>query len=436
MKKENIVVEKIVNGGFGLARGSSGQVLLIPGSLPGEDLIVNAAEEKKNYSFATLKQILTPHEKRRTPPCRWLAKGCGGCNLQHAEYGLQLELKDAVLSDLLHRQSPELMAEVETGRRPILAAPEEFGYRQRLRLAVQDGRPGFRRSRSHEIVEIDSCMLAPPALNEVLAGLRTHGRQLLEMCSEVELLADPHTHEVVILLHFQRPPRPGDRKAALKLVETLPQVTRLFFCGENFALQGASGEESRQLGYSYAPSSLTPALNFSFEIGGFCQVNLAQNQRLIETALEFASLQPEERVLDLFCGMGNFSLPMALQGAGILGIEGQGSAIRSAKRNTDAARVAAEFRKTPVHTACAELSAAGDRFDLILIDPPREGAPDLAPILATLAPRLVYISCDPATLMRDLTALRSHGFHITAMQPVDMFPQTHHLEVVTLLCRD
>ena len=176
-------------------------------------------------------------------------------------------------------------------------------------------------------------------------------------------------------------------------------------------------------------------VDLSWEAGGFCQVNLDQNKNLIETVLEFCQVKKTETVLDLYCGMGNFSIPFAMQAKTVFGIEGQGSAIRSAKNNAaNAGQANSCFLKSSVHNACIELAEKGEHFDCVLIDPPRQGAPGLADRLATIATkRLVYISCDPATLCRDLADLTDQGFTISKIQPVDMFPQTHHIENVVLL---
>ena len=173
----------------------------------------------------------------------------------------------------------------------------------------------------------------------------------------------------------------------------------------------------------------------AWEVGGFCQVNLEQNQELIKTVLAYCNLKQDESVLDLFCGMGNFSIPLSYRAGSILGIEGQGSAIRSARKNSAAAgRDNTSFHKSPIHEYCRDLDAAGQQFDCIVADPPRQGVPGLAQNLAALTrKRLIYISCDPATLCRDLCNLLDQGFSINKIQPLDMFPQTHHIECVVLL---
>jgi 23S rRNA (uracil1939-C5)-methyltransferase len=224
-------------------------------------------------------------------------------------------------------------------------------------------------------------------------------------------------------------------ETAAAIVGDIAGIDRLFFQGEAFPLTPVNKKESPRLSLVYPERSGIPGFSLSWEVGGFSQVNLEQNHNLIEIVLEFAAPQAEESVLDLFCGMGNFSIPLARRCRYLLGIEGQGSAIRSARANSQLAGLAnCEFRQMPLHAAVDELSRNGRVFDTVVIDPPRQGAPGMARELAALTGRrLVYISCDPATLCRDLAELIKAGFTLKRLRPVDMFPQTHHIETVALL---
>jgi len=451
MKLERIEITKIINGGYGLGQLPSGQIVLVRHVLPGEIVTVTTEKAKKNYISGEARQIIAAHPARRHPPCPYVGE-CGGCDLQHCTYDVQLAIKKAIVADLLGR-SPhrEVKEAVQLVAEPI-AAPAEFGYRQRIRLQV-DGRGGlgFHRFQSHAVVPIDVCLLARRRENEALATLKAHtdGRKLTAIALEVELQENPVTGKTVVVFHFPRQPRPAEISAAERFVRDAENVERIFFVGDSFSLVGPCGSKTKEADNSLAvhypadPGNRTVAglpgdFSLAWEAGGFCQVNLAQNRSLIATVLDFCAAGATDRILDLFCGMGNFAIPLAMQAGEVLGIEGQGSAIRSAGRNAAAAGLTnIVFRKSPIHAACAELVAAGERFDCVAIDPPRQGAPDLAAALATLARRrLVYISCDPATLCRDLAALCDQGFAIRDIQPVDMFPQTHHIETVVLLDRE
>ena len=179
----------------------------------------------------------------------------------------------------------------------------------------------------------------------------------------------------------------------------------------------------------------TPQLELTWETGGFCQVNYGQNLKLIQLVMNYLKPAPSARILDLYCGMGNFSLKLAGSAGSVMGIESQGSAIRSARRNCAGNTIEnARFIKSDVKKGCEQLVSSGETFDAVVCDPPRNGMPGMAPLLNRLCRnRLVYVSCDPATLCRDLADLIEIGFTVKKIQPVDMFPQTRHVETIALL---
>ena len=442
MLKETLTIHKIVNGGFGLGHLPSKQVVLVQFGLPGESVIVTTEESKKNYLFGKVQQIKKKHPSRITPPCQYYGV-CGGCNLQHCDYTAQLIFKKDILVDLLLRQNVIEAADIVSTVCDVIGSPESFHYRQRIRLQVKDDdKLGFNRFRSHDMIEIDQCILAKPSINKTLAALKENEKtyKLLALSKELELQQNPATDKVCCLLNFSRKPRPSDLKAAATLCSEIETIDRIFFTGDNFPIVGPimpTDEAVNNFLTVHYPEirGMQAPLDLSWEAGGFCQVNLEQNKTMIETVLEFCHIEPTNSVLDLYCGMGNFAIPISTMAASIFGIEGQGSSIRCAKHNAATAKAAnATFKKQPVHTGCEALIEKGERFDCIIIDPPRQGAPELASQLNRLCTnRLVYISCDPATLCRDLKALTKVGFVIKMIQPIDMFPQTHHIETVVLL---
>lgn len=448
MKKMNdspLRIEKTVNGGYGLARRDNGQVVLIRHVLPGETVKAAILMEKKGFAEAAATEILEASAHRVVPPCPKYGT-CGGCDLQCCDYGQQLLIKKGILQDLLQRAPQRALQEAAPLLADTIASPRLFGYRQRLRLQIdENGQPGFRRFHSHQSVPITACLLARTELNSALQQLQaqTPFHRLRAITSELELLLNPASSRVVCLFHLSRRPRPADMKEAEVLVETLPLVEKVLFCGQDFLPCGPDTSKTEDQGSCEGLQLLLPpfpghtdkSISLSWEAGGFCQVNLEQNIQLIQTVLDFCRPDPETTILDLFCGMGNFSIPLAMQSASLLGIEGQGSAIRSARKNSKRAGLANTlFEKSPLHERCRTLATEGRSFDCVVIDPPRQGAPGVAPQLAALTrKRLVYISCDPATLCRDLGELTHAGFTIKKIQPVDMFPQTHHIETVVLL---
>lgn len=443
MNKQTLTISKMVHGGYGLGRLDDGRMAMVRQVLPGEQVTFAVEEEKKNYLLGRMVSVLRRSDCRIAAPCPYYGV-CGGCDLQHAAYEEQLRIKGDILFDLLSRQLHTLPGDASCPVSPTLASPLTTGYRQRIRLWVKDGRScGFRKFHSHEIVTIHRCLIAREELNETLHGLAAQQSfvRLLANTLELELLFNPQSGKVSALFHVTRKPRPADFSSAAELTAAVALVERVFFSGPRFPLTAAApagcdtvlGVTYQEAGQETGPGRFP--LTLTWEAGGFCQVNLEQNRNLISVVCDFASIHKQETVLDLFCGSGNFSIPLAAAAGSLLGIEGQGAAIRSARANSARAGLAnTTFEKRPIHAACEELTAGGASFDCLVIDPPRQGIPGLAGQLHTLCRgRMVYISCDPATLCRDLADLRTAGFVITRIQPVDMFPQTHHVETVVLL---
>jgi 23S rRNA (uracil1939-C5)-methyltransferase len=440
--ESTIRIEKIVNGGFGLGRLDDRRIVMVGMVLPGEVVRIGVIEEKRQYLYARAIGIEEPHPARIPPPCPWYGQ-CGGCDLQHCDDGMQLLIKSDILRDLCKRHIPQTAMPSEEHVQEILPSPVPLGYRQRIRLqADPSGRLGFLGFRSHRIVPVDFCLVAAPELNTVLAGLARSSacRHLLGRCRELELLLNPQTSAVTCLFHNTQKPRPADIRQATELTRSIPLIERVFFQGDHFPLTGPCGGKQGQQTNTLqmqlpAFAEGDKALTLEWEVGGFCQVNLRQNERLIRCVLAACAPGPDESILDLFCGMGNFSIPLACRAQSLTGLEGQGAAIRSAVKNSLNAGLAnTTFEKAPVHEACKQLAAQGRSFDCLVLDPPRQGVPGLARELALLTRRrMVYISCDPATLCRDLAELTGQGLQIRRMQPVDMFPQTHHIETVVLL---
>lgn len=440
-----LTIEKTINGAYGLTKTEEGQVVLVTGGLPGEELNIKLGAEKKGFRHGKIKSIQTPHPKRVAPPCPYI-KSCGACNLQHANQSLQTDIKTDIVKEALFRSGNQNLVDFTDKVLPCLTSPEEYGYRQRLRLHVipHEGM-GFRGHKSHDLVEIDSCMLAKGEINNVLSTLTSNHDHdtLCQQAEQLELLWNPTSGNVNLVYHLIRKPRPADINRGKAIGDNIENVERIFFIGKDFSRQpiystGSCNGATLQQDYTLSGKENEDTLHLEWEIGGFCQVNLEQNRVMIEQALSLLDVQAEESVLDLYCGMGNFSIPLAKKAKSLIGYEGQGSAIRSAQKNAQINGLNnCTFHKRPIHKAVQELINSNARFDCLIIDPPRQGAPGLAKDIAQIIDkRIVYISCDPATLGRDLAALVAEGFTIQTVQPIDMFPQTHHIETIVLLKKD
>ena len=444
LKKEIVIIGKLVIGGRGLARLADGMVVMVDGVLPGERVLLHPLRKRSGYYEADLVEVLDPSPQRVEPPCPHYG-ACGGCDLQHADLSQQVGIKADILRDHLLRGTLFDQENLAAVWREPLTSPEMFNYRQRIRLQVSDDflpEIGFRQRRSHLLEPVESCLLACGEINDILARVADSQAmsQLLGQCRELELLFSPADGDVILLLHFGRKPRPGDLKAANEAVTELG-VRALMFDVDGYGQFDPVGVDNRAdallrftlpgLGEGGADLLLT------VEPGGFCQVNPGQNVQLVGRMLDLVGDARPQRVLDCHCGMGNFSLPISTVAGEVVGCDVQGAAIRSARRNADLNGIEnCRFEKKSAAAMVAELVEAGQKFDLVLLDPPRQGCGDIVELLPRLEPaKIIYISCDPATLRRDLANLAGDGYTVKSLQMVDMFPQTAHMETIVLLER-
>ena len=442
-KLHTLLIEKLVPGGLGLGRLDEGIVVLVRNVLPGEKVLVCETGRKKDYISAILKNVLSPSSNRIEPPCPIYGR-CGGCDLQHADPETQIRLKKAILTDSLQRAAGNLFSDLPLSIENPLAAPEQFGYRQRIRLQVdREGNYGFFRPESHILEPVLQCLLARDELNKVLQQINVSDSfsELAKHCDAFELLFNPAENNSVLLLHFLRKPRPADCLSAKDLANNTKGLSALLMQVEGFGLYDPLTQtfltSAPILSHNLAIESIKADFTLSWEVGGFCQVNLGQNRNLVELVLEMVANGPHNRILDLYCGYGNFSLPVAKLGSEVLGIDAQNAAIRSAQRNAIQNEIHnCRFEKKQVPAAVNSLLAAGKTFETIILDPPRQGASEILSLLPKLgADQIIYVSCNPATLARDLASLIPAGYQLSRLVPVDMFPQTHHLESVALLKR-
>ncbi|MCA1764999.1 MAG: class I SAM-dependent RNA methyltransferase [Desulfobulbaceae bacterium] len=449
MQTEKVLIDKVVTGGLGLGRMADGMVFMIPYVLPGEEVLIRPGRRKKNYLEADLVEVVSASPRRIEANCPHFGV-CGGCDFQHVEYGYQLELKSGVLRENL--AAAKIMEGSDLGKvmEEPLEAARPFGYRQRLRLQVDNnGGYGFFRRSSHEVEVIESCPLAMPSINKVMESFASSEAMghLLDTAREVELLASPGDESVVLIVRLRRKPRPADLKAADRASDQLKTVKAVYLAADSVRTQGpycgsgSDDDEDRSLllllPFPAIPHHRIPAYTLSQEAGGFCQVNPEQNRKMIATMLDWVDTLKAERALDLFGGMGNFSIPLAMKFKEVVGLDRQRAAIRGAEQNAEKAGLkSCSFIRKSAEEGIKEFGAAGEIFDLVLLDPPRRGCREVLPFLSEIGnPAVIYISCDPATLARDLKDMSENGYTVRKVKMVDMFPQTHHLESMVLLTR-
>ncbi len=421
MDEITVTIDALSYGVFGVARTDRG-VVFVPGTAPGDVARVRVATEKRGYREAELIEIVTPSPARRTPPCRYVPE-CGGCTWQHVDYATQLAAKEAIVRDSLTRLGGVAAEALDV--RPIVPSAEwEYRHRVTLRVAGEQ-RLGFYRHRSHQLIEIDACPIADETVNAHLQIAREWLRGASTTVQRLEI-ASSRPGRVVLVANAEGAFR-HDGEYHEKFLRGHRTVAGIVLFGKGWR---------RTFGRPVVALEVESGSMIESE-GGFTQVNPASNRRLVEAVLALAAPRASDRVLDLYCGSGNFTLPLARRAGEVVGVESDPRSVTLARRNADRWGLAnCRFIAQPAAAAAAALAAAGERFSLVVLDPPRSGAFEALESLATLATgRIVYVSCDPTTLARDVRRLTALGFAVGPVQPIDLFPQTFHIESVVRVDR-
>jgi 23S rRNA (uracil1939-C5)-methyltransferase len=402
-----------------------GKVIFVRGAAPNEEVDVVLREDRRSYAFADTVAVVQPSAERRSPPCAYLP-ACGGCPWQHVSYAAQLAAKRRIVREQLRR-----IAGLEVDVEPVLPSPQEFGYRRRIKLRADAGQLGYYAAASHDLVPVAQCLLAEPAAAGAIEAATALAGALHVRLRRIELIGRAATGaEVVIAAEIEGAWDARDEPTCRDWLAGRSAVRGLVLRGRGW---------QRQWGDTLVEIEPESGLVLQAHAPTFTQVNPAANRLLVATVMRYADPQPGERVLDLYAGVGNFSFPLRRRGAAVTAVEqdrqAAADAIANQGRHPD---LAIRVINARAERAIEQLVAAGAAFDAVVLDPPRSGAAGCIGSLLRLAPRrLVYVACDPATLARDLAALRTR-YDIDAVQPVDMFPHTYHIETVvraTLSCQ-
>jgi len=401
--------------GQGVAR-HDGKALFIPGLLPDERAEITLTEEKRQYARGQVKRRLNDSPERVKPRCPHFGV-CGGCQQQHASIALQERSKSRALARLLKHDVNEIIA------------GEPWGYRRRARLSLnylpKTARleMGFRKTSSSDIVDIKQCPILVPRLEALLPDVRACLSELqgVRHLGHVELVL-ANGGPMMVLRHTA-PLSVRDREKLERFSHS--HDLALYLAPQSDILEHVTGE---------APWYDSDGLRLSFSPRDFIQVNDGVNQQMVATALAWLDIQPDDRVLDLFCGMGNFTLPLAKRAQSVVGVEGVTALVEKGRDNAvhNALHNVTFFHEN-LEEDVTQQPWAKHGFDKILLDPARAGAPGVMQHIIKLAPkRVVYVSCNPATLARDSEALLAAGYQIQRLAMLDMFPHTGHLESMAL----
>lgn len=424
-------IERLAYGGDAIARLDDGRTAFVRGGCPGDTVAFVLEEDKGRFVRGSVESVISASTDRVRPQCPFFGE-CGGCHWQHIAYERQLCAKRDEVADALARIGH--LDGTTSVVSDTVASPTAYGYRNKIELVVDASSPrpllGFHRAGSDRIVPVDQCLLlpknlrrAPKALNGALRYLA--GESDLGI-NRVALRAATHTRDVEIALWTA--PAAFPRTAAAKTLGQAVPATSIVR-----VLSKANGKGRKVAGVEVLSGKgcwreRVSGHSFTVSAPSFFQVNTKAAELLVELVLD--ALQPDgtDRVLDLYAGAGTFTLPLAAVAGEVVAVEAAGSAVRDLRRNLEENALWAEVVGGD---AAREFGSLG-RFDLVVVDPPRAGL-DAAVIgaLGRARPRaLAYVSCDPATLARDAARLADAGYTLTQATPVDLFPQTYHIETV------
>ena len=442
-------VEGYDSGGAGIVK-PGGAVAFVPGAIRGERVEFRVTRTRRGAADAELCQVLAPSPARRVPDCPYFGK-CGGCDFRHMSYEEELWAKRQRVQDALARIGGASI-EVE----PVIGAERPLRYRGKCQYPVSaSGAIGFYRAGSHEVVDVRDCLLQPSAANRAADAVR-------QWAARYRVPGyDEHTGKGLLRHVCVRTNRRGESLCCVvangKTLPKEPELAGIVRAMVPETVGVVVNTNTRPgnvvLGGRYrtlwgrnflcdtlrvpAPDGLRE-LSFKLSLPSFFQVNREQAEKLYALVMENAALTGSETVLDLYCGIGTITLSLALRARRAIGAEIVERAVADAKENASANGIAnAEFACADAAELARRVKAEGLRPDVVTVDPPRKGlTPDGIAAIASMEPsRVVYASCDPGTLARDVRLFAGHGYAVRRASPVDMFPGTRHVETVALLQR-
>ena len=450
MTKNDIITLRIdgyASGGDGVAH-HEGRAIFVRRALLGELVSARILKASKSAVFARIEEIIEVSPERAVPECEHYGK-CGGCSLMHMSYAEELRYKHSRVSDALRR-----IGGVDTALPPVEPSPETSRYRNKaiFEVGFENEKPvtGFYRERSHDIVTVSNCLIQSQTANRVAAAVCEWMAQnkvpdgliryvFCRTASDGGADATGSCSAVQLVLVSYRKKLPESHKLVGILLERVPELRSIALCVNSSEGNVVLTGDIRTI---YGDEQLTDTLcgnEFSLSPQSFYQVNHAQAERLYAAAIEFAALEKDDRAVELYCGAGTITLALA-KGAGfVCGIEIVPEAVENARKNAAKNGVSnVEFILGDAGEAAQTLVKSGIAPAVVVVDPPRKGlSTDGIDAIVKMSPqRIVYVSCDPATLARDVKLLGDGGYAVSKAQAFDMFPRCAHVETVALLMKN
>ena len=450
LKKNEIYTSEIIDyttEGNGICK-INGAAVFVPNAAVGDTAEIRIVKTEKKFAYGKIEKIITSSLDRIEPDCG-IFRQCGGCNFRHISYEAELSFKQKRVSDALTRIGGVGVDVIEK----IVGAPENSGYRNKAQLPItkdRDGkiRVGFFAPRSHRVIPLDRCALQTPVFNKAIdIFLEWANDAKVSVYDEVQhsgvlrhlyLRYAAKTDELMVCIVANADSLRKEKMLTEKLVESLPNLKTVVLNTNTEKTNVITGKKCRNLyGDGYITDELC-GLKFRISPLSFYQVNRDQAEKLYEIAAKFADLKKGETLVDLYCGTGTIGLSMSNQVGKLIGVEIIPQAIEDAKKNAERNNIInSEFICADAALAAVKLHKMKIVPDCIILDPPRKGCDSsLISTVADMSPkRIVYVSCDPATLARDVKLFAENGYHVVRAVPVDMFPRTTHVECVVLMTK-
>lgn len=428
--------------GLGVTR-ISGQVVFVHGGVRGETCSVRILKVLKNIAYARVEEILEPSPARREPDCPHFP-ACGGCSFRHISYEEELEAKRQRVEDALRRVGGADVAVEE-----ILGGSSVDGYRNKCQFPISpDGRAGFFRARSHQVIPALDCRLQAPQANAVAAAVEGYlldlGVPAYDEASHRGLLRHIYVRtnrdgQALVCLVVNGDRLPGEEELVRRIRAVCPDTAGILLNVNRERTNVVLGGAYRTLWGEDTLVDTLCGLTFRLSAPAFYQVNRVQAERLYGKAIGFAQLTGRETVLDLYCGAGTITLAMARHAGRVIGAEIVPEAVENARENARENGINnAEFFCGDAGCVARKLASERLRPDVVVVDPPRKGlGEDVIPVIAAMGPeRIVYVSCDPGTLGRDVKRFAGQGYTAARAAAADMFPRTSHVETIILLQKE
>ncbi len=440
----DVVFEDLTHEGAGVAK-VDGYPLFVPYGLPGEKAKIKVTKLNKGYGFGRLMELYEESPDRVEAPCP-IYRQCGGCQLQHFSYAGQLKAKEKMVRELMTRIGKLDDVIVH----PVLGMEQPWNYRNKAQVPVGEMEgglvAGFYAKRSHEIIDMDECLIQFTENDELIRlvkricekyGVKAYNeKQHKGTLRHIMVRTGQVTGELMVVLVTRTPDIPNRRKIVEEIVEAVPGITSIIQNVNTKRTNVILGDQTITLWGADVISDYIGDIKFEISPRSFYQVNPAQTKVLYDKTLEYAGLSGNETVIDAYCGIGTISLFLAKKAKKVYGVEIVPEAIEDARKNASLNGIAnVEFAVGEAETVIPNWYKQGIIADTLVVDPPRKGCDEnLLKTIAAMKPKkVVYVSCNPATLARDLRYLEDNGYKTVEVQPVDMFPQTMHVESVAKL---